>query len=366
MSSESKTTASPEELWQSFRHSCRPRLEKDPVLLAMAREVQGPKSGPELSVFTTLAEVVFERVASFARPFGLPAAPGFYYEDPALAVRYSATQSRVLPPRTVVAERMAAWVWRNVSTLGRLRLLDLGTGDGFMAEVLLASRPPEVARSSIDLVVSDRSAAMTQAYRETFTKLGAATMSPASGDLTRDAWCTRATYWQELGSAWQDFEGFDAITCHSVLHLVPERNKLYAGVRSLLTARGVMAFSCDFLDEDGDHTYIAPQRTLLDGFCRYERECRSRGRHPITFVGYLAGFIFRRFFLQGDHLSRLSDEAAIVARLFPYCAFERDRLYEEFAVLVASQSPLSSSTLHADRFARSDFANKRRAEFNED
>jgi SAM-dependent methyltransferase len=346
------TDPSPGALWLRFRHELRPRLDHDPILLALARASEGEAGDASRSAFEAMADKVYEQVAAFATPLGLPLHAGFYYEDPALAERYSDTQRQVLPQRTEVGERMAAWLWENLGARRRVRSIDLGTGDGSMLSVFAGLRPKAIPPDALELVASDRSAAMLEAHREVFALLGARVMPANAGDLTGSAWSSLATYAKELDGAWGDLAGFDAVMCHSTLHLVPDRARLYAGVRALLAPDGVAVLSCDFLDEEGRRPYVLPEQTIREGYERYRRGAAAKGTEAVTLAGYLGGFLFRRYFLQGDRLTKLSDEAKYARGAFEHCVTERHRRHPEFAILVVSGRPLTEPALHGGSFVR--------------
>lgn len=177
------------------------------------------------------------------------------------AVDWESTATSKRPWRTEFFEAIAG------SLAGAQRVLELGSGPGFLAEHLLRSHP------RLDLVLLDFSGAMHQLARQRLGPL-AARVQFVERDFKSDAWSA-------------DVGTFDAVVTHQALHELRHKAHapaLHRQVRSLLRPSAPYLVSDHFAGEggmsDGDlFMTVEEQRAALEaaGFAKVEELLRKGG-----------------------------------------------------------------------------------------
>jgi DNA-binding NtrC family response regulator/SAM-dependent methyltransferase len=318
--------------WELFR-KMRPEIDASGQVKAAYRTWESAERSPDKkAAFRALCEAILQCLREQVDR-GPPVVAGSYYEDRKIAERYSALQSAIVPVRDDLLTRQAAWAWENTTTTSAsstYAVLDLGSGDGSALAAVVQQRPDHVKKEQLKLVASDRSEAMVVHHHSRFSELGAKVICGLSGDLNRKEFANQEIYRETWPSGC--FDGFDVIICSTVAHLVRDRDALYAAIRGLLKSSGIVVIGGDYLDA-ADRKFVLAESTLCDGYREH------RARHPgsdVTFVGFIAGFLFRRYFLQGDVPLTLDQEVNRLRTVFSVIMAEKHNRYDEFAVLAAS------------------------------
>lgn len=299
-------SASAEALWRQFVANTRPRIQNAfdiPLTI-------------DATAFVRQYAEIFDAVSAYARIDDIVPA-NCYYDGLPNAKRYSALQNLIVPARADLAQATADAVWRRCLRRPELRLLDLGSGDRTLIRAILAH--PDRDSVAVVAVALDGSQAMLNAYSEHDQQLG---ITPFHADLN-------GPWQQELRQAGHD--RFDAVVSQQALHFVPNRRRFYAEIRTLLHDDGVLAFADDFLEKGESPRTFAPLATLRDG---YQRVVAARRAWDMTFAGFVAGFIFRRHFLQNDQLTTLDSEMTTIRTSFARAVATPHPHYPEFASIV--------------------------------
>jgi SAM-dependent methyltransferase len=289
--------------------------------------------------FRELYRTVFERVSRYADRVSLPSYRGFYYEDREFARQYAALQTLIVPARKELSRRVVAWAWKYIQERVErdpnrtLYVLDAGTGDGNLLQVLVRWCPREFPLKRLALVGADRSETMLDVAARRLRGIPVTLCGSPLGDLASEQLSLVSAWKERLGT---QFDGFDLVMSQQAFHFIPDRRRLYASLASISRPDGAVIVADDFLDA---HTLVfAPMETILEGLARY-RKASGRG---VSLVGFVAGFIFRRSFLQRDALHTLSQERRDAARVYPWWYAETHRRFPEFSILAAAHTPIET------------------------
>ncbi len=306
-------------VWRRFGHEFRALLDNDKSLSSL---LSASLAGDAVA-FTVLYATIFDLVSAWVLALG--DSVGHWYDDEELAKRYSSTQVAVVPLRAEWTMRMADEASALLAQRPDTSALDVGTGDGVMA-LAIAKQV-----GGYRIFASDRSEAMIAAHRARFETAGIHAFG--GHDLSGEGEWSSALCWRRRMDR-TEFTGFQVITAYMCLHIIPNREQLYRKLFYLLAPSGSLFVVHDFLRPDGAARDFAPMATIIEGYDRY---LATNPAKPVGLAGYIAGFILRRFFLQGDKLLPLAQELTSIQSAGFHVTCDIHPHYTEFAFIKATR-----------------------------